>query len=371
MSPLPYAVPPPPGNSSPSDASNRTMQNRIDTPVSAPAPPHAQDFSWSKVPLPSHFSSPGLASASRVSSYQSTISNLSAQSEPIVLSTNTLINTTSPGQYNPLHHYQPCMYPSCTSHYTLAHTGPTYYLPQGPYSLARLHGYCHQHATREWKETNAMCKSEWECLRQNAGRKTLGSIAAEFEIFLEGLKEERGLEDGTLFRKQKIRVSGVAQPVLQSHNSAKGKARQDEEGDSAWDWRYSPRPCITSSCLSPPYSPYANDLYAFYHTRQPSTFLPLRVLCPTCSKAEVEMFAERVTEKWSSRCGWDKTEWNGWFSNVVRDREMEGEFWEATQGRAVKARGPVQLVEKVEEEEEEGKKGKRSILRKLFSSMTV
>ncbi|KAJ4365200.1 hypothetical protein N0V83_008818 [Neocucurbitaria cava] len=245
------------------------------------------------------------------------------------------------------------------------------------------------------KETNAICKKQWETLRQNAGRKTLGQIAAEFEVFLEGFRQERSLEDAKLVNAQKARVLGVGAGVAQSANSqlqqnsgaggssGKGKATKQEGvvvvdcWDSDWDWRYTPRWCTHSSCpSSSSYSPYANHLYAFYHTRRPSTFLPLQNLCSTCSKSEVETCERCISEKWSGRCGWDEGEWNAWFGNVVRNRDVESEFWVNAQERLIRERGPVRWVEKGGEVEgKEGqvleKKGKWGILSRLFSSMAA
>lgn len=41
-------------------------------------------------------------------------------------------------------------------------------------------------------------------------------------------------------------------------------------------------------------------------------------------------------EKWSSRCGWDGEEWDGWYQNAIQQRKMEFEFWEKAQERVVR-----------------------------------
>ncbi|KAH7401633.1 hypothetical protein BKA66DRAFT_405887 [Pyrenochaeta sp. MPI-SDFR-AT-0127] len=369
-----YMAPPPPGRPPPGIPTPQlgTLNNmkRISTHTSTSArslPP--VPARWSNIPLPAQFSPPGQVPGSRVPSYQSTISNLSTQSAPAVLSNPPNVSSP-PGQYSPLQNYIPCLYRTCSANYSSAHAGPTYYLSQGPYSLTRLHGYCPGHATRDLKDANAACKKEWESLRQNAGRKTLGLIAAEFEVFLEQFREDRREEDARLQRIQKRRVLGS---VSTAAAAQKGKAKHDNNDD--WEWRYTPRHCTKNGCKSARYSPFANHLYSFYTAHRASTFLPLQTLCPSCANAEVEAFEQSIQEKWSSRCGWDDEEWDEWFSNAVRDREMEQEFWEKAQERVVKEKGPARMTTQPEIDEKRvvesdvGKKGRRSVFKRLFGSM--
>lgn len=368
-----YTAPPPPNRDPPSipipqpGTLNNMKRIRAHTSTPARSPPVSDR--WSNVPLPARFSTPAQGTGSRVLSYQSTISNVSTQSAPPVLSTPS--NTsTPPGQYNPLQNYIPCLDATCLANYTPTHTGPTYYLPQGPYSLTRLHGYCSKHAAKDLKDANAACKKEWESLRQNAGRKTLGFIAAEFEIFLEQFREDRRDVDARLRQTQKLRVLGTGSSAAATRN---GKAKQDNSNE--WEWRYTPRHCTKNGCKSNRYSPFANHLYNFYNTRRPSTFFPLQTLCPSCSNAEVEAFEKLIQEKWSSRCGWDEAEWDEWFSNAVRDREMEQDFWEKAQERVVKEKGPARLIPNLEAQTESavesdvGRKARKSIFKRLFASM--
>lgn len=341
------------------------------TPLSSPTSTPTSDLRWSSIPLPTDYWPPALDLGSRVASYQSTVSNISVQSAPAVLSTSP-DTATPPGQYNALQNYVPCLYPACSMHYTSAHAGPTYHLPQGPYAIARLHGHCPCHASKELKEANALCKREWESLRQNAGRKTLGLIAAEFEAFLEQFRNERRREDMKLRQSQTTCVLGAVTQSSEKQRSSKGNASQANE----WDWRYTPRPCTRAGCHNAYYSPYANHLFTYYTTPRPSTFKPMHTLCPSCAKDDVETFEQSVGEKWSSRCGWDDEEWNEWFTNAQKDREMELEFWTKVQERAVVEKGPARLVERKEEseggvEKAVGKKGRRSVFRKLFGSMTA
>jgi hypothetical protein len=107
-----------------------------------------------------------------------------------------------------------------------------------------------------------------------------------------------------------------------------------------WDWKYTPRYCTRAECPSTPYSPFANHLYAFYHTPRSSSFIPLATCCPSCAKTEVEAFEHMVTEKWNSRCGWHEGEWDVWFENAVKEREMEREFWDKAQERVTREKGP-------------------------------
>lgn len=300
-----------------------------------------QDLRWSNIPLPPVDSNKQLNSGSRVCSYQSVASDLSVQSAPAVL-THIPISPALPSQYNPLEHYVPCLYDACSVHYTTATAGPTYYLSSGPYKLSRHHSYCSQHSARDLKAANATCKREWESMRQHAGRKTLGAIATEFEIFLEGFREERRFTDARLVQEQKKRVlgSGVAQ------TSSKGKAAQDRD----WDWRYMSRLCTLASCSSSSYSPFANHLYSFYATPRSSTFLPLQTLCPGCAKSEVERFETLITDKWNSKKEWNPIEWNEWCSDSIKDRDMELEFYLAAQEKNAREKGPVQHGAQVSEQ---------------------
>jgi hypothetical protein len=104
-------------------------------------------------------------------------------------------------------------------------------------------------------------------------------------------------------------------------------------------------------------------------------FVPLRTLCPSCARNEIETFEKSVVEKWASRCGWDEGEWNGWLNNAVKDRRLEQEFWEKAQERVVREKEPAGLAASVsnmrmEVEKCVERKGRKSIFRKLFSGVT-
>jgi hypothetical protein len=269
----------------------------------------------------------------------------------------------------------------CTAHYLPAHSGPTYYLAQEPYNLSRHHGYCPRHASKEMKEANALCKREWERMRQNAGRSTLGAVAEDFEMFLQLYRETRSKEDAQLQQSQRRVVLGTAKPA--------GPAKST---DAQWNWRYTPRPCTKHGCTLPYYSPYATHLFSLYTSRRPANGLvPLATLCPQCAQAEAEGFERKIEEKWSSRCGvWNPVEWEQWHGNAKKDRDMEMEFWEKAQERVVREKkvvpkgaaksaakavskavpkaDAVKVVEEVKKAEVPEKKKKRrmSVFRKIF-----
>jgi hypothetical protein len=215
------------------------------------------------------------------------------------------------------------------------------------------------------KEANATCKKEYEVLRQTAGRKPMGVVAAEFEFFKEGFRDERRVQVVKLQREQRRRVLGTG-------------GASNGEVDGVWNWRYTPRPCTTASCKTF-YTTYSNHLYAFYRTPLPtSSFLPQQTLCPGCVKTELESFEHRIKEKWGSRCGWEEREWNEWFSNAINDRKMEQEYWIKAQERVVREKGPVRWVGRVEDEvtevEEavrEKRVGQRGVFKRWFGSMAA
>ena len=287
------------------------------------------DPRWSGIPLPAGFIPPSRTPTPtrRNTSYQTVISNLSPPlTTPATLSSYLPLNT-----YDPLQNYIPCMAVMCTAHYTPAHSGPTYYVAQEPFHLSRHHGYCPRHASKEMQEANALCKKEYETMRQNAGRKTLGAIAQDFEIFLQLYREARKSEDARLQKAQSERVIGSSQVI-----PLKGRTLLSSV---TFDWRYTPRNCTTRGCKSPPYSPFSTQNYSFYGTPHSSTqLLPLTILCPPCAKIEAEGFGAKLMVKWSSRCGWDGEEWDGWYQNALQDRKMELEFWEKAQERVVRER---------------------------------
>ncbi|KAH4608569.1 hypothetical protein HBH82_071780 [Parastagonospora nodorum] len=308
---------------------------------------------------PEDFTPPSLALERRVSSFQSTTSTFSVQSAPAALP-----STTPPGPYNPLDNYIPCLSPSCSTLYSPTHLGLAFYLPQGPYSLSKLRGYCPTHAAQDLRDANAWCKSNYERLRQNAGRKTLGEIAGEFEIFLEEFRLQRKSEEKELNEKLKRRVIG---------SSPGGKQPLDSE----WRWEFTTRHCTRASCPSTRYSPFANNLYAFYHPHiqtqsEPSSFAPLPTLCPECATNEVAAFERLITEKWGSRCGWHEQDWDEWIKKVVGERFEEKGFWEGAQEREVGewvARRGEKIVDEVKVEKVEvqvEKRKKVGVFKRLF-----
>ncbi|CAN9320190.1 unnamed protein product [Alternaria alternata] len=238
--------------------------------------------------------------------------------------------------------------------------------------MSRLHGYCPRHANQDLNQANVSCKREYENLRQSAGRKTLGVIAAEFEILKEGFRRERRHKDAALVQEQKQRVLGVRPISLnQKSNGTKGKPGAQED---AWDWRYTLRPCTSSHCKAY-YTPYSNH-YTYYRTPI-SGFLPQETLCSACAKTELEGFVEKIKEKWGSRCGWDHKEWHDWYANACNDRTMEQEYWIKAQEKCIRERGPPKWVGRlrdsavVEEDAIELKRERKSLMRKWFGSMSA
>ncbi|KAF2127367.1 hypothetical protein P153DRAFT_368673, partial [Dothidotthia symphoricarpi CBS 119687] len=353
--------------------SAQQTRQKLDRRLSAPVQHQLLDPRWSSIPPPARSIPPRLSPGARTTSCGSTISNSSIQSAPGALFPPA--HSTASGleaQYNPLRNHIPCLYPGCTTHYSHAQAGPTYYHPQEPYLLSRHQVYCPRHATKDLKDANAICKEEWERMRQSAGRKTLGAISVEFDDFLKHFRDERRGAGRALDDGMKMRVLGPAKSAL----SPKGKEAEKDPGEWSWDWRYTPRPCTKKDCTAPFYSPFANYIHAFYATRRHSSLLPLQSLCPSCSRAEVEALEKVISDKWGSRSGgWDEEEWHKWFGNTVRERDTKGGFWEKAQEKIVKEKRQGQSVNQKTRKEgdnvviETGKKEKRkSVFRRMLGS---
>lgn len=161
-------------------------------------------------------------------------------------------------------------------------------------------------------------------MRQNAGRKTLGLIAAEFEIWLQEFRDERDRQSQELEEQQRRKLLG----------GPKTKKKDKTQNDEEWDWHYAPRPCTRKGCAKDDYSPFDNRLYLFYNTPRPSGLTPLSTLCPTCARSDVEAVEERIEGR-REESGGDEV-WKEWFWQIRKDRNMEIEFWEQAQERVVK-----------------------------------
>ncbi|KAL1612439.1 hypothetical protein SLS60_000666 [Paraconiothyrium brasiliense] len=235
-----------------------------------------------------------------------------------------------PSQYNPLQHYLPCLAPDCRNHYTTLLLGPTFYFLQSPYQLIRKRGLCPFHAQQDLKLANQRAKSTYECMRQNCGRKTLGAIAAEFEVYLRQVREERAEESKRMkvWQKQRVLPSALSGATKEK----KGGETWGEE----WDWRFSPRPCTKKGCEGDWYSPFDNRLYLFYTTPRPSGLVPLRTMCPSCAKDDVQTAEERIEGRRRDVGGLAGPEWGEWYVQVAKDRLMEIGFWENAQERIVR-----------------------------------
>jgi hypothetical protein len=256
-----------------------------------------------------------------VTSFQSTAS------APAVLVSTPLAPSDPPSQYNPLQHYIPCVIESCTKTYTPSLLGPTFYLPQQPYQLSRKRALCSWHANQDLKLANHKAKCMFEGMRQNCGRKTLGQIAAEFEMFVQQCREDRAIESEKLEARQKKVVLGATQT-----ESAKGK--HDTDAAAVWDWRFTPRPCTKKACAKQWCSPFDGRLFLFYHTARPSGLRPLTTLCPSCAREDVESAEKRIRERGVD--AGEGPEWVEWCKQVEDDRKMEEEFWMHAQERVVR-----------------------------------
>ncbi|KAF2441672.1 hypothetical protein P171DRAFT_76378 [Karstenula rhodostoma CBS 690.94] len=265
----------------------------------------------------------------RVTSFQSVAS---AASAPAALQYPPT-PSVPPSQYNPLQNYVPCLAPNCSNHYTAHLLGPTYYCLQPPYQLIRKRGLCPLHAHQDLMLANQRVKSTYESMRQNCGRKTLGTIAAEFEVFVQQVREERAEESKRMktWQGQRILPSAPSAGVKGKEGKEKEKVWEEE-----WDWRYSPRPCTRKGCEEGWYSPFDNRLYLFYTTARPSGFFPLSTLCPSCAKYDVESAAERIEERRRDVGGVVGPEFEEWHIQMGKDRDLEVEYWENAQKRIVR-----------------------------------
>jgi hypothetical protein len=276
----------------------------------------------SQRPFPQHlrnFSTPTSTTDYRATSFRS------VASAPAVLVSTPLSPSQPPFQYNPLQHHTPCIKDNCTKTYTASLLGPTFYSPQEPYQLMRKRALCPWHANQELNLANHKAKCTWESMRQNAGRKTLGLVAAEFEIYIQQCREERQVDSEELEARQKR--------ILLGDRYTSGKETVSE----CWDWKYTPRPCTTKGCGKQWYSPFDNRLYLFYHTTRPSGLRPLTTLCPSCAKTDVERAENHVEErKHDARAG---PEWLDWCEQLQHDRRMEEEYWTQAQERIVREKG--------------------------------
>lgn len=317
--------------------------------------------------LPNETSDMKSSSGSYIASYSSESSKKPIQSVPTMPSIPSNPASRS-RQYDPLQHYIPCLYPNCSAHYILPHSGSMYYVPQGLYLLARLHSYCPRHVTQELADATAQCKREWEIMRQSAGRKTLGQIDQEFGRFMKQFRAERHTQDARLQQLQRSRLVGADLNASEARTDGKTSVQFD-----AWDWRYTPRRCTTPACKSPPYSPYATHFYAFYTTPRPSRYTPLPTLCPACAKAEVEATEQKVAEKRASQSEWDHQAWNDWLATVTRSRNMAASSAEKVQEKAVRGKVLAKQAESVAKVGQDDRpsepvlRKKRSVFRRLFS----
>ena len=308
------------------DSSRSPQRPNYSKRYSAPAPISRKGTnrtSENPVPVNQRYSSARDPFArSRVTSFQS------VASAPAVLVSTTPSPSFPPSQYLPLQHYIPCVVEQCTKHYTPSLLGPTFYSPQQPYKLSRKRALCVWHADQDLKLANHKAKCMWESMRQNAGRKTLGLIAAEFELYIYQCREDREGESEELEARQKKLVLGA------ELDKTKGKDAAGTGAGNDWEWKYTPRPCTSKGCGKQWYSPFDNKLYLFYHTARPSGLRPLTTLCPSCARADVESAEDKIQDR-KDEAG-AGPEWVEWCGQVKNDRRMEEEFWMQAQERVVR-----------------------------------
>ncbi|KAF2793583.1 hypothetical protein K505DRAFT_375261 [Melanomma pulvis-pyrius CBS 109.77] len=315
---------------------NKRLSKRITKRFSAPVPVSKKE--GKRMSITSTFSLPIFprSSSAPSPSIATSTSTLSTKSSPSTTPT-TLITTSTPGPlppptapYKPILNYIPCLYPHCTTHYLPPTLGPTFYAPQAPYNLSRTRGYCPSHASKDLRQANARCKKEWESMRQNAGRKTLGLIDAEFEIWVQRYREERGVEGRANEARMIVRVVGVS--------GAKGKKGGDATAEKAageWDWKYAPRPCTKKNCVRDWYSIFDQRFHLFYITPRKSGLTILQTLCPACARRDIGEAEKRMTEKWREM---HPQQWREWMERLKRERATEQAFWEMAQERRVRER---------------------------------
>ncbi|KAF2740663.1 hypothetical protein EJ04DRAFT_162173 [Polyplosphaeria fusca] len=269
---------------------------------------------------------------SQTSSSNSSTTTSSASSTPSRASTalttpSTYSNTSSTSPpYSPLENYIPCLFPDCPSHTLPSALGPTYFSPQSPYSLIRHPGLCPSHAYANLRSANEECKQQWERMRQNARRKTMGQVASEFAAWVHAYRKERAEESKDMQRRLWRRV-GVL--VL-------GGRSPNGEQDEVWEWKYLCRPCTKKGCMRDWYSPFEARYYEFYAQVRKSGIEILSALCPSCAKEDVRAVEWKMEQK---RGVVDDAQWVAWYDQMIQDREREREYWEKAQEGVVREKG--------------------------------
>jgi len=180
-------------------------------------------------------------------------------------------------------------------------------------------------------------------MRQNAGRKTLRLIDAEFDIWAQGFRERRRQESTA---NEKALQTKVLDPSKKGKGGKKeGKADGETE---EWDWRYAARPCTKKDCAREPYSVFDQRFYLWYHTPRKSGLGVLRSLCPVCARKDIDEVERRMRGKWQEM---HPQQWREWMEQVKRDRAAEQNFGEKAQESRVREYDGVVKIGKHEEED--------------------
>ncbi|KAF2018133.1 hypothetical protein BU24DRAFT_165321 [Aaosphaeria arxii CBS 175.79] len=286
------------------------------------------------------------ASSSSSSLYSTPASSIRSSSPSLDLESYS-INPKSPAPstpHNPLLQYLPCTHPMCTSHYLPSSLGPTFHTQQAPYNLRRKRGLCAEHATSDLALANIECKDEWETMRQNAGRRTLGEVAADFKQFTRDFDQDRERESRDSERLQRLCVvgrppkQGTSAPPTNSKRFSKIRDVNDD-AQSEW-WRYAARPCAKKDCEAEWYAPFSKALYDFYFPAKRNSnaggLTPLTTLCPSCAAENVEVAEREIQAK---REELDDEECILWMEKLRKDRGVEVKFWERAQEKFVREQG--------------------------------
>ena len=83
-------------------------------------------------------------------------------------------------------------------------------------------------------------------------------------------------------------------------------------------------------------------------------------MCPACARADVESTEERIGARRREIGATTGPEWDEWLAQILKDREMEVEFWEQAQERVIQEKmGSAPMMIRPESEKGNAVKEKR------------